>query len=117
MTTVDGLNNQYISVKSKLGDLKPISAETVAQLEDFRRMAELPAERGTAANDPSKLWGEIKKNGETIARIYKGGVAEISDKYAMTFSSDGPAERAAEFLKRFGGSLYLSGPSKDLFSL
>lgn len=61
--------------------------------------------RQRSDNHADSMWGEITVNGKLAARIGESGVISLQDRFAMTFTSDTPAGRAAEFIRKFGGSL------------
>jgi hypothetical protein len=101
------------------GSIKKLTDEEIAANKRFAEVLETeadakPDDSVIASNDPRNLWGEVVKAGKIVARIYRSGCAETPSY--MQFSSDAPAERAQEIIKRFGGTLVLVQDRNTYFS-
>jgi len=107
-----GFKNVRVTPQSAMRQLTPqeIAAEEADAKESARR--EAIRLNSVPDNDPSNLWGEIVKDGKTIASIYKSGAAVTS--YYIPMNSNSPAERAKEIMAHFGGTVNIPRQSRGL---
>ena len=98
------------------GAIRKLSDEEIAQFKAIMEMAKNPPKIDPmqADNHPSKLYAEIVKDGQVIAKVYKSGCAETSNAIGARLRSffettDDRDQRAEAIAKAAGGTIRYTG--------
>lgn len=115
------IDDSFVRLEIRQESMRAMTAEEIAKSkaqDEASRIANDPnAFVGPADNDPENLWGEVVIGGETVAQIFKSGLVVSKQGYDLPYDAytQSAEERAAQFLKQYGGSLEPGNPSKTYY--